>query len=60
MCADPSNALRLYEAATKAIEAADLEYDVDGDGSHRLIRVHVPVDSWLALQRATLDAGKEA
>jgi hypothetical protein len=59
MCDDPSNAMRLYEAATQAIDAADLEFEVDDGGSHRLIRVAVPVDPWLRLQRATLEAGKE-
>jgi hypothetical protein len=54
---DPSN-VRLLEAATDAIEAADLEFQVDDVGSHQLLRVQIPVEPWLQLQRATLDAGK--
>lgn len=50
----------LLEAAENAIGAADQEYEVADDGSHRLIRISVSIDEWLALCRATMEAGRES
>jgi hypothetical protein len=49
----------LLEAAYAAIEAADLEYEVDDLGSHHLVRVTVGIDPWLRLAAAVIDARKE-
>jgi hypothetical protein len=50
---------RLREAAKAAIEASELEYEQDAEGSSHVVRVTVGVDEWLALMRTTLAARED-
>jgi hypothetical protein len=47
------------EAALALIERADLEFEEDDDGTHRLIAVSVPVPRWLDFLRAVHDKEEE-